>query len=87
MGKPVTQALGEVALVADIYEYYAAQGPGFMADERLDVKGGGDAVVRTEPVGVLVGIMPSNYPYYQVARFAGPNLMLGNTLLLKHAEN
>lgn len=87
MGKPVAQARGEVGLVADIYDYYATEGPGFMADEELTVKGGGAAVVRTEPVGVLVGIMPWNYPYYQVARFAGPNLMLGNTILLKHAEN
>ncbi|MCC3289902.1 NAD-dependent succinate-semialdehyde dehydrogenase [Arthrobacter sp. zg-Y1110] len=87
MGKPLREAKNEVALSANIYEYYATQGPGFMADEQLDVKGGGNAVVRTEPVGALLGIMPWNYPYYQVARFAGPNLMLGNTVLLKHANN
>ncbi|MCQ1952186.1 NAD-dependent succinate-semialdehyde dehydrogenase [Arthrobacter sp. zg-Y238] len=87
MGKPLREAKSEVALSANIYEYYATQGPGFMADEQLDVKGGGNAVVRTEPVGALLGIMPWNYPYYQVARFAGPNLMLGNTVLLKHANN
>ncbi|KAD4059998.1 aldehyde dehydrogenase family protein [Arthrobacter yangruifuii] len=87
MGKPLREAKGEVALSASIYEYYATQGPGFMADEQLDPKGGGTAVVRTLPVGALLGIMPWNYPYYQVARFAGPNLMLGNTVLLKHANN
>ncbi|MCC3300586.1 NAD-dependent succinate-semialdehyde dehydrogenase [Arthrobacter sp. zg-Y895] len=87
MGKPLREAQSEVALSANIYEYYATQGPGFMADEQLDVKGGGNAVVRTVPVGALLGIMPWNYPYYQVARFAGPNLMLGNTVLLKHANN
>ncbi len=87
MGKPMREAKGEVALSANIYEYYATEGPGFMADEQLDPKGGGTAVVRTLPVGVLLGIMPWNYPYYQVARFAGPNLMLGNTVLLKHANN
>ncbi|CEA09262.1 Succinate-semialdehyde dehydrogenase [NADP(+)] 1 [Arthrobacter saudimassiliensis] len=87
MGKPVAQGRGEVALVADIYDYYAAEGPGFMADEQLNPKGGGTAVVRTEPIGALLGIMPWNYPYYQVARFAGPNLMLGNTVVLKHANN
>jgi succinate-semialdehyde dehydrogenase / glutarate-semialdehyde dehydrogenase len=87
MGKPVSQALGEVGLVADIYEYYAEEGPGFMADEPLKVRGGGEAVVRSAPVGVLLGIMPWNYPYYQVARFAAPNLMLGNTILLKHAPS
>lgn len=87
MGKPVSQAMGEVGLVADIYEYYATEGPAFMEDELLTVRGGGEAVVRSAPVGVLLGIMPWNYPYYQVARFAAPNLMLGNTILLKHARN
>ena len=87
MGKPVSQARGEVGLVADIYEYYATEGPAFMKDEPLTVRGGGEAVVRSAPVGVLLGIMPWNYPYYQVARFAAPNLMLGNTILLKHARN
>lgn len=87
MGKPVRQGEGEVALVADIYGYYADNGPDFMADEHLAVRGGGEAIVRSAPVGLLLGIMPWNYPYYQVARFAAPNLMLGNTILLKHARN
>ncbi|NMR28590.1 NAD-dependent succinate-semialdehyde dehydrogenase [Crystallibacter degradans] len=87
MGKPVSQAKGEIGLVADIYEYYATEGPAFMDDELLTVKGGGEAVVRSAPIGVLLGIMPWNYPYYQVARFAASNLMLGNTILLKHARN
>ncbi|WAP52233.1 NAD-dependent succinate-semialdehyde dehydrogenase [Arthrobacter sp. ATA002] len=87
MGKPLREARSEVALSANIYEYYATEGPGFMADEELTVKGGGGATVRTEPIGAILGIMPWNYPYYQVARFAGPNLMLGNTVLLKHAGN
>lgn len=86
-GKPITQALGEVALVASIYDYYAANGAKFLADEVLDIAGGGEAVVRTEPVGALIGIMPWNYPYYQVARFVAPNLVLGNTVILKHARN
>lgn len=85
MGKPVTQARGEVQLVADIYDYYATEGPGFLKDEPLEIKGGGSAVVRSAPIGPLLGIMPWNYPYYQVARFAAPNLVLGNTILLKHA--
>ncbi|MEV5303110.1 NAD-dependent succinate-semialdehyde dehydrogenase [Amycolatopsis methanolica] len=87
VGKPITQAKGEVALVASIYEYYAEHGARFLADRQLDFAGGGEAVVRTEPIGVLVGIMPWNFPYYQVARFAAPNLVLGNTILLKHARN
>ncbi|MEV6140058.1 NAD-dependent succinate-semialdehyde dehydrogenase [Nocardia sp. NPDC051990] len=87
MGKPITQAKGEVALCAKIFEYYADNGPVFLEDEVLDVAGGGTAVVRTEPIGPLVGIMPWNYPFYQVVRFAAPNLMLGNTVMIKHARN
>jgi succinate-semialdehyde dehydrogenase/glutarate-semialdehyde dehydrogenase len=87
MGKPVSQAKGEVALAASIYEYYATKGPEFLEEERLDIAGKGTAVVRTEPIGPLLGIMPWNFPLYQVARFVAPNLLLGNTILLKHAGN
>ncbi|GAB3123280.1 NAD-dependent succinate-semialdehyde dehydrogenase [Glaciibacter psychrotolerans] len=87
MGKPVRQASGELGLSADIYRYYADNGERFTADEALDVASGGSAVIRTEPIGVLLGIMPWNYPHYQVARFAGPNLVLGNTVVIKHAAN
>ncbi|MFJ4998497.1 NAD-dependent succinate-semialdehyde dehydrogenase [Microbacterium sp. NPDC088619] len=87
MGKPITQARGEVALVASIFEYYADNAERFLAEEQLDIVGGGEARVRTEPIGALLGIMPWNYPYYQVARFAAPNLALGNTIVLKHARN
>ena len=86
MGKPVDQALGEVDFSAAIYEYYAENAEKFLADEPIELLGGeGSAVIRRGPVGVLLGIMPWNYPYYQVARFAGPNLTLGNTVVLKHA--
>ena len=87
MGKPIAQAKGEVALVASIYQYYADNVEEFMADEPLTIKDSGTAVVRTEPIGPLVGVMPWNYPYYQVARFAAPNIALGNTIILKHARN
>jgi succinate-semialdehyde dehydrogenase/glutarate-semialdehyde dehydrogenase len=57
-----------------------------MADEEIEpAEGGGSAVVRRSSYGLLLGIMPWNYPYYQVARFAAPNLAIGNTILLKHA--
>jgi len=85
MGKPVRQAQGEISIVASIYRYYAKNGPKFLQDEELEVASGGKALVRKEAVGVLLGIMPWNFPYYQVARFAAPNLMNGNTILLKHA--
>ncbi|GAA2756635.1 NAD-dependent succinate-semialdehyde dehydrogenase [Actinopolymorpha rutila] len=85
MGKPIAQAAAEIGIVVSIYRFYADKGPSFLVDEELDVASGGRAVVRKEPVGTLLGIMPWNYPHYQAARFAAPNLMLGNTMLLKHA--
>lgn len=85
MGKPIFQAGIEIDIVVSIYRYYAENGPGFLADEQLDVAAGGRALIRKEAVGVLLGIMPWNFPYYQVARFAAPNLMIGNPILLKHA--
>lgn len=86
MGKPLDQSLGEVDFSAGIYQYYADNAEKFLADEPVDlIEGDGTAVIRRRPVGVLLGIMPWNYPYYQVARFAGPNLALGNTVVLKHA--
>jgi succinate-semialdehyde dehydrogenase/glutarate-semialdehyde dehydrogenase len=86
MGKPIRQARGEVAFCASIYEFYADHAEELMADEPLELLAGeGTAVVRRSSLGVLLGIMPWNFPYYQVARFAGPNLIIGNTILLKHA--
>jgi len=86
MGKPLEQALGEVDFAADIYAYYADNGPGFLEDEKIELRDGdGEAFIRRSSLGVLLGIMPWNFPYYQVARFAGPNLIIGNTVLLKHA--
>lgn len=87
MGKRTEEAIGEVELSADILQYYADQGPRLLADEPLDPASGGDAAVVSEPIGPLVGIMPWNFPQYQVARFAGPNLVAGNTILLKHAPS
>jgi succinate-semialdehyde dehydrogenase/glutarate-semialdehyde dehydrogenase len=87
MGKPVRQGRGEAWFAGEIYKFYAEHGPAHLVDEDLHPMSGGQAIVRSAPLGVLLGIMPWNYPYYQVARFAGPNLLLGNTILLKHASN
>ncbi|MFE4856618.1 NAD-dependent succinate-semialdehyde dehydrogenase [Streptomyces sp. NPDC056670] len=84
MGKLISEARGEVDLAASILEYYAKNGPDFAAAEPLDVDEG-EAYLLSEPLGVLVGVMPWNFPLYQVVRFAGPNLVLGNTVLVKHA--
>lgn len=86
MGKPYDQSVGEVEFSAAIYEYYADNAEKFLADEPIELlEGQGSAFIRRSAVGVLLGIMPWNYPYYQIARFAGPNLVLGNTIVLKHA--
>jgi succinate-semialdehyde dehydrogenase / glutarate-semialdehyde dehydrogenase len=86
MGKPLDQSVGEVEFSAAIYEFYADNAAKFLADEPIELLDGeGSALIRRSAVGVLLGIMPWNYPYYQVARFAGPNLVLGNTIVLKHA--
>ncbi len=86
MGKPIEQALGEVDFCKAIYDFYADNGEALMADEPIKLLDGeGSAFIRRSSLGVLLGIMPWNYPYYQVARFAGPNLVIGNTILLKHA--
>ncbi|MFF1573188.1 NAD-dependent succinate-semialdehyde dehydrogenase [Leifsonia sp. NPDC058292] len=87
MGKPIEQALAEVDFAAAIYEYYADHASEFLKDEPITLLDGeGSALIRRSALGVLLGIMPWNFPYYQVARFAGPNLIIGNTILLKHAE-
>ncbi|MEO5743649.1 MAG: aldehyde dehydrogenase family protein [Terracoccus sp.] len=86
MGKPTQEALEEVDFAAAIYAYYAEHAAAFLADEPIDLPAGtGTALVRRTSVGPLLGIMPWNFPYYQVARFAGPNLVAGNTIILKHA--
>ncbi|MFG1911226.1 NAD-dependent succinate-semialdehyde dehydrogenase [Kribbella sp. NPDC048928] len=85
MGKRVNEGLGEVGIVVDIFRYYAEHGPALLADEPVPIAGG-KAVITKGPIGPLLGIMPWNFPCYQVARFVAPNLVLGNTILLKHAS-
>jgi succinate-semialdehyde dehydrogenase/glutarate-semialdehyde dehydrogenase len=86
MGKPLRQAVGEAAFTASIYDYLADHAEEELADRPIALTGGkGSAFIRRNSLGVLLGIMPWNYPYYQVARFAGPNLLAGNPILLKPA--
>jgi succinate-semialdehyde dehydrogenase/glutarate-semialdehyde dehydrogenase len=86
MGKPREQALGEIDFCGDIYGFYAENAEKLLADEPIELLAGdGDAVIRKSAMGPLIGIMPWNFPYYQVARFAGPNLIVGNPVLLKPA--
>jgi succinate-semialdehyde dehydrogenase / glutarate-semialdehyde dehydrogenase len=84
MGKRIGESEQEVDLSSSILRYYGDEGPALAADRPVATDAG-DAVLVQAPVGVLLGVMPWNYPLYQVVRFAGPNLVLGNTMLLKHA--
>ena len=86
MGKPFGAAVGEVDFSADITQFYADHAAEITADQPLSILGEGTAVIRRSPLGVLLGVMPWNFPYYQVARFAAPNLVLGNVIVMKHAS-
>jgi succinate-semialdehyde dehydrogenase / glutarate-semialdehyde dehydrogenase len=86
MGKRLGEARSEVDLSADILDYYADHAASFLAAETLVVDEG-DGWVENTPLGVIFCIEPWNFPYYQLARVVGPNLMVGNTLVVKHAPN
>ena len=86
MGKPLDQSIGEVEFSGAITEAFAKNAEHWLADEVLDVEDGLKTFFRFQGIGVILGIMPWNYPYYQVARFAVPNMILGNTVILKHAN-
>src|ERR1035437_7659122 len=84
VGKRSAEARGEVALSADIIDYYARNAERFLAPQHLKPRSG-KAAVESSPFGVLFGVQPWNFPYYQLARFAAPNLMAGNVVMVKHA--
>jgi succinate-semialdehyde dehydrogenase/glutarate-semialdehyde dehydrogenase len=85
MGKLIAQAEGEIELSAEIFDYYANNAEAFLSDKILNPNHG-SALIRYSPIGVLLGVQPWNFPFYQVARFAAPNIMAGNTILIKHAS-
>ena len=86
MGKLIDQSSGEVKLSAAILDYYAEHAEAFLAPEKITTLKG-EATVENSSIGVLFGVEPWNYPYYQIARFAAPNLMAGNVVMVKHASN
>lgn len=87
MGKPLAESVEEVEFAAAIFDYYAKQGARLVADQPLVTASGDEAYIQRLPIGLLLGIMPWNFPFYQAARFVAPNLVLGNTIVLKHATS
>jgi succinate-semialdehyde dehydrogenase/glutarate-semialdehyde dehydrogenase len=86
MGKPVKAAIAEVVKCANACGYYAEHAEGYLADEQVqtDAK---QSFIRYEPLGTILAVMPWNFPFWQVFRFAAPALMAGNVAVLKHASN
>jgi succinate-semialdehyde dehydrogenase/glutarate-semialdehyde dehydrogenase len=86
MGKPLAQSLGESGLVPQMYRYFADHAESLLQDEELTIEGFSRVILRREPVGVVLGIEPWNAPLFQASRATAPNLILGNTVLLKPSE-
>ena len=86
MGKRISEGRDEVELSAAILQYFADRAEALLAPQAIDTPLG-DAHVELSPLGVLIGVQPWNFPYYQLARFAAPNLMAGNALLVKHSSS
>ena len=86
MGKPVAQGKAEAEKCAWVCRFYADQAEAFLGDEAVDT-GRADSRVTCAPLGVVLAVMPWNFPFWQVFRFAAPALMAGNRILLKHASN
>jgi succinate-semialdehyde dehydrogenase/glutarate-semialdehyde dehydrogenase len=84
MGKRISEARGEVEFSSQILAYYADHAESFLAPVKLNPIAG-EAYMESSPIGVIFGVEPWNFPYYQLARVAGPHLMAGNTLVIKHA--
>ena len=87
MGKPLSQAVAEVEKSAWVCDYYADNAASFLKPEESILDGGVRGVVKFEPIGLALGIMPWNFPFWQVFRFAVPAIMAGNGIILKHSPN
>ncbi|TFH63994.1 MAG: aldehyde dehydrogenase family protein, partial [Gemmatimonadales bacterium] len=86
MGKPVSGGVAEAEKCAWVCEYYAQNAQGMLTDQEVEA-GGSRSFITFQPLGAVLAVMPWNFPFWQVFRFAAPNLMAGNAGLLKHASN
>ncbi len=86
MGKKLEHGRAEIDLVAEIFDYYADEGESLLAPKKLSTKDGEGTMIN-QPVGIIYGIQPWNFPFYQPARCTAPNLIAGNVVLTKHASN
>src|SRR5690625_655482 len=86
MGKPITQSRAEIEKCALVCEYYAEHGEGFLSRKEIETEAF-RSYVSYEPIGVVLAVMPWNFPFWQVFRFAAPAMMAGNVAVLKHASN
>jgi succinate-semialdehyde dehydrogenase/glutarate-semialdehyde dehydrogenase len=87
MGKPIAEARAEVEKSATACDFYAEHGPAFLGTRPVDTGGHQRSWVAQEPIGVVLAVMPWNFPFWQVLRFAAPTLLAGNTAVLKHSPN
>lgn len=85
MGKPIAQSRSEVDLCVAICEYTAKSGPDFLKEETRPIEEGTGTIIY-QPLGVILAMQPWNFPLYQVVRYSIPNLLAGNTTVLKHSE-